>query len=381
MRQKMEQSTPRSHCLGILNLSLLSEVFIICLFAGCAYYVPSLIRKLAEETPEAVTEKAHHQFTRKGYQHDAPIYQMSLSEDGKTLALLKAGGEIQIRHISSRTSSFWTPETFSSSSSCALSGCGRFLAIGHLQGSVEIVNISPEVEFFQENHAVCKHTNTVSACEFSPDNAYLASADVAGSLIIWDIEKRQVIHRMPHAHREPIQTIRFSRDNTQCVTASSDQTLRLWDMRSGSLLTTFTGHKDRVLDVAFIPHDDLIASAGMDGTVRIWSLQSFKEIRTITCDSKWIISVAILPETNRIICGDFMGDFHVSQLESGQILFKIRAHASGVKQLRRDATTGKLYSGGYDGYVNVWSRDLIPQDVNYEEDEYGDQILNDDYSL
>lgn len=64
----------------------------------------------------------------------------------------------------------------------------------------------------------------------------------------------------------------ISPDGTQIASASADNTVRIWDAATGTLLRTLTGHTDAVYSVTFSPDGWQIISGGADDTVRIWAL-------------------------------------------------------------------------------------------------------------
>jgi len=64
----------------------------------------------------------------------------------------------------------------------------------------------------------------------------------------------------------------FSRDGRHLVSASADQSLRLWDMRSRQEIAILRGHSDEVHTVALSPDGRMLASGGKDGTVMLWDL-------------------------------------------------------------------------------------------------------------
>ena len=64
--------------------------------------------------------------------------------------------------------------------------------------------------------------------------------------------------------------VAFSPDGSKLVSASKDQTVRLWDVASGQELRTFSGHQGLVSDVAFSPDGTSAVSGGRDRTLRLW---------------------------------------------------------------------------------------------------------------
>ena len=58
------------------------------------------------------------------------------------------------------------------------------------------------------------------------------------------------------------------------VTASGDNTLKLWDLETGRCLRVMDGHTSDVGSVAFNHNGIFIVSASADETLRIWNTMS-----------------------------------------------------------------------------------------------------------
>ena len=56
------------------------------------------------------------------------------------------------------------------------------------------------------------------------------------------------------------------------MSASDDHTIRVWNWISRTCVATLTGHSHYVMCARFHPRDDLVVSASLDQTVRVWDL-------------------------------------------------------------------------------------------------------------
>ena len=61
------------------------------------------------------------------------------------------------------------------------------------------------------------------------------------------------------------------------ISASDDQTIRIWNSTSRQCIAVLTGHSHYVMSVQFHPKEDLIVSASMDQTVRVWDISGLRK--------------------------------------------------------------------------------------------------------
>ena len=71
----------------------------------------------------------------------------------------------------------------------------------------------------------------------------------------------------------------FSPDGGRILTASNDNTPRLWD-RDGKLLATLQGHTGDVTSAVFAPRGRIL-TASTDGTARLWEAGEAPETQTL----------------------------------------------------------------------------------------------------
>ena len=86
------------------------------------------------------------------------------------------------------------------------------------------------------------------------------------------------------------------------MSGGGDGTIKVWDLGTGTLKRTLTGHSDSVSSVAISPDNSTIVSGSYYGTIKVWDLRTGQLKRTLTGHSDSVSSVAISPD-NRTIVG------------------------------------------------------------------------------
>src|SRR5262249_35759702 len=121
------------------------------------------------------------------------------------------------------------------------------------------------------------HRLPVRACRFSPDGKYALTASEDQTVRLWNLDTQRV-QRTFAGHTATVNDCAFSPDGRYVLSASEDQTLRLWDVRNGACQKTFTGHSGTVWGCAFSPDGKAILSGSADRRVVLWDVATGKPI-------------------------------------------------------------------------------------------------------
>jgi tetratricopeptide (TPR) repeat protein len=117
------------------------------------------------------------------------------------------------------------------------------------------------------------HHDPVSSASFSPDGRRIVTASSDETARVWDAESGQPI-TPPLKHEDVVSHAGFSPDGRRVVTASRDKTARVWDAESGQPITPPLKHEASVSHAAFSPDGRHVVTASGDHTARVWDVPS-----------------------------------------------------------------------------------------------------------
>ena len=92
-------------------------------------------------------------------------------------------------------------------------------------------------------------------------------------------------------HARTIWELAYSPDGTQLATASRDSSAKIWDARSGALLTSLEGHNGSVQALAYSPDGARIATASFDKTAKIWDARTGALLNTLAGHAEAVFSL------------------------------------------------------------------------------------------
>jgi WD40 repeat protein len=111
-------------------------------------------------------------------------------------------------------------------------------------------------------------------------------------------------------HTDLVVSAQFSPDGLKIVSASNDETVRIWSAATGQCEHTMQGHTNCVISAAFSPDGLKVVSASYDKTVRVWSAATGDCEHTMEGHTSGVSSAAFSPDGLKIVsasCDHFEG--------------------------------------------------------------------------
>jgi WD40 repeat protein len=151
---------------------------------------------------------------------------------------------------------------------------------------------------------------------FSADGTCLAT--VSGSIArLCSAENGRQLLELPR-HGIRINSVLFSSDGKQLITAANDQLIRVWDRASGGLVRVIRGNTAPVISVALSPDDKWLVTMGLDCSVKLWDATHDQEARSLVLPRENIASIAFVPGSDQLAVCTNKG-LHTWDLTDGKL--------------------------------------------------------------
>lgn len=150
----------------------------------------------------------------------------------------------------------------------AFSPDGKTIASGSADRSIRIW----DVESGELLQTLAAHDATVGTLAFSPDGSQLASAAWDGSLIVWETVGWEPVWGSSQ-HDQRVYSLGYSIDGSLLATGAGEGELFLWSASDGELLARLPAENSAVRVVFFDPGGRLLFAASDDEVLGVWGIE------------------------------------------------------------------------------------------------------------
>jgi WD40 repeat protein len=230
------------------------------------------------------------------------------------------------------------------------------------------MHIQPD-QTFQCLYSFTGHSDQVNSVAFSPDSQTLATGSDDCTIKIWHLSTGEVLDTLT-GHSSPVGCVAISLDGQTLASCSAtpslylygyqpdwDNTIRLWNFKTGQQIGNLTGHSDTVTAIAISPDRQILVSASWDNTIKVWDLHTGNQRQTLFTDYSSSLNlhpIAISPG-GQILASESHGSIGIWSLRSGELLYIMRGETSGNTSLTFSPDYQTFVSGSRNGIVKRWN--------------------------
>ncbi|MGE0609242.1 MAG: protein kinase [Pirellulales bacterium] len=291
---------------------------------------------------------------------DAPNEQawaqcVALSEDGKTLALGRWDGTLEVWDRLEMKRRFSVPAAFGTElrqqtvvGCVAMNPDATRIATGEFGNDMRLWDSQGELVQVLQGH-----TGSAGDLKFSPDGSQLATASSDRSVRLWNGTTGEFMGAFGPLPSNPL-SIAWSKDGQQLAIAGYDGEIELRNLKDASVARTFRGHRGSANEVDWHPDGGLLASCGHDGTVRIWNVADGRQTHLIRGHTDYVSNVAWLADGERVVSTANDGTSRVWNVHNRPERFEWTGHNHNVSSVSFRPDGDQFATAGRDGALILW---------------------------
>ncbi|KIK34394.1 hypothetical protein CY34DRAFT_812948 [Suillus luteus UH-Slu-Lm8-n1] len=254
----------------------------------------------------------------------------------------------------------------------ALSPDGKTVVSGSRDGAVRLWDIDT-------GKVIAKwvgHTEGIGSVCWSRNGQRVLSGSYDGTAREWDVEKGETALGPIETGYQLVWAAIYSPDMTMIATAggdlplpgfSSEYPIKIWDAKTGELVTTLNGHTMFCLAWTMDRKTLISGSYYSDHSIRTWSTKTWKHIAVLEGHTDHVFSIAISSNGRILASASSDNTVRLWNLETSQPISSHLHHADKVISLSFSADGKQLTTACYDKNAYLWDVSAILKEAGLED--------------
>lgn len=160
--------------------------------------------------------------------------------------------------------------------------------------------------------------------------------------------------RVISGHLGWVRSVCVEPDNQWFATGSTDRTIKIWDLASGTLKLSLTGHIMGIRGLAVSNRHPYLFSGGEDKLVKCWDLEMNKVIRHYHGHLSGVYSLDLHPTLDLLVSAGNDAVARVWDIRTREPVHVLQGHKAAISQVRCQEADPQVITTSMDSTVRLW---------------------------
>jgi len=197
------------------------------------------------------------------------------------------------------------------------------------------------------------HSGEVASAVYSSDGKKILSASSDHTIKEWDVATGACVSTFT-GHSHWVNSAVYSSDGKKILSASDDHTIKEWDVATGACVSTLTRHSRGVTSAVYSQDGKKILSASEDKTIKEWDVASGACVSTLTLNSDRVTSAVYSWDGKKILSASYDNAIKEWDVATGACVSTLIGHSSIVTSVVYSRDGKKILSASYDHTIKEW---------------------------
>ncbi|MCX8565792.1 MAG: WD40 repeat [Glomeribacter sp. 1016415] len=240
---------------------------------------------------------------------------------------------------------------------CVYSPDGEVCAVGLRNGKISVYQTSNwekvrTIIAHTERRSLGGYYSYLNSIAYSPQGDQLASGSDDETVRLWDVKTGACLRILKGDGLSRVNSVAYSPQGDQLASGSWDKAVLLWDVKTGTCVRTLSGHTDYVYSVAYSLQGDRLVSGSQDKTVRLWEVETGTCLRTLSDHTGWVKSVAYSPQGDQVASSSEDKTVRLWDVKTGACLRTLSVHGHNGRSVIYSPQGDQLAAAGAE--VSLW---------------------------
>jgi hypothetical protein len=210
---------------------------------------------------------------------------------------------------------------------------------------------TPAVNILREPSIMKGHKDRLNSAVFSADGNLVMTASDDQTARVWSVKSSEVVRL--RGYTSPVKSAFFSADVSRVLTGFKDD-VQVRNAITGESETDLKGHKNNVNSTAFSPDGRQVVTASDDNTARVWDATSGEGVAVFKGHDGIVYSGAFSPSGDRVVTASADNTARVWDVATEKTLFDIKGHTQGVRNAAFSPNGNMVVTASEDKTARVW---------------------------